>query len=209
MQDFAASLPVRLLGAVEGAKVIDLCAAPGGKTAQLAALGADVTAIDVSAERLGVVEENLLRLQLKATCIAADARDWHPDSRAPFVLLDAPCTATGTIRRHPDLPWIKNAADIAPCETLQGELLEAAADMIAPGGILVYAVCSLEPEEGREQIDLFLRARTDFARVPVTEAEVFDREFISAAGDLRTLPSHWSERGGMDGFFAARLKRAT
>lgn len=208
VQDFAATLPVRLLGDVKGARVIDLCAAPGGKTVQLAALGAEVTAIDIAAERLCVVEENLSRLHLNATCIAADARDWHPVARAPFVLLDAPCTATGTIRRHPDLPWIKSAADIAACTTLQGDLLEAAADMTAPGGILVYAVCSLEPEESTEQIDLFLRARTDFVRIPITEAEIFDRAFVSPAGDLRTLPSHWSEKGGMDGFFAARLRRA-
>ena len=123
------------------------------------------------------------------------------------MLLDAPCTATGTIRRHPDLPWIKSAADIAICESLQAELLDAAAEMTAPGGTLVYAVCSLEPEEGDEQVAAFLRRRTDFARAPVTADEVFDPAFVSPQGDLRTLPFHWADKGGMDGFYAARLKK--
>jgi len=208
VQDFAASLPARLLGDVAGARVIDLCAAPGGKTAQLAAAGASVTAVDLVPERLRMVEENLARLRLNAECIAADARDWRPTSPAPFVFLDAPCTATGTIRRHPDLPWIKSAADIPACESLQSELLSAAADMTAPGGTLVYAVCSLEPEEGVDQIEAFLRTRTDFTRVPITADDVFESAFVSSAGDLRTLPYYWHDKGGMDGFYAARLKRS-
>jgi 16S rRNA (cytosine967-C5)-methyltransferase len=206
VQDFAASLPVRL-GVVAGARAIDLCAAPGGKTAQLAAAGAVVTSVDASAERLSLVQENLDRLKLHAELVAADVRDWRPDAPAPFVLLDAPCTATGTIRRHPDLPWIKSAADIPALASLQSELLDAAADMTAPDGVLVYAVCSLEPEEGIEQVEAFLRRRPGFARRPIEAAEIFDRDFISADGDLRTLPSHWPQKGGMDGFYAARLFR--
>jgi 16S rRNA (cytosine967-C5)-methyltransferase len=207
VQDFAASLPVRLLGDVAGKAVLDLCAAPGGKTAQLAALGARVTAVDAASDRLTRLRENLGRVNLTAELAAADVRDWHPASPAPFVLLDAPCTATGTIRRHPDLPWAKGAADLMMCETLQSELLDAAAGMTALDGTLIYAVCSLEPEEGEEQIGAFLRRRTDFQRVPVTAEEVFDAAFVSSDGDLRTLPCHWADRGGMDGFYAARLRR--
>jgi 16S rRNA (cytosine967-C5)-methyltransferase len=207
VQDFAASLPVRLLGDVSGQTAIDLCAAPGGKTAQLAAAGARVTALDISPDRLQRVRENLDRLKLTAELVVGDARDWRPSEPAPHVFLDAPCTATGTIRRHPDLPWSKGAADLIACESLQSELLDAAVEMTASGGTLVYAVCSLEPEEGEEQIAAFLRRRSDFARVPVTAGEVFDPAFISADGDLKTLPSTWAEKGGMDGFYAARLKR--
>jgi 16S rRNA (cytosine967-C5)-methyltransferase len=125
------------------------------------------------------------------------------------VLLDAPCTATGTIRRHPDLPWLKMAEDLAICENLQRELLDAAADMTAPGGTLVYAVCSLEAEEGEEQVGQFLRRRSDFTRVPLTPSEVLGENFISPQGDLKTLPCYWGERGGMDGFYAARLTRSS
>ncbi|HYM17439.1 MAG TPA: transcription antitermination factor NusB [Micropepsaceae bacterium] len=208
VQDFAASLPAGLSGPLAGERVIDLCAAPGGKTAQLAAAGGNVTAVDLSGERLGRVAENLERLHLSAELIAADARDWRPQTPAPFVLLDAPCTATGTIRRHPDLPWLKTAADLDIAERLQSELLDAAADMTAPGGMLVYAVCSLEPEEGIEQIAQFLRKRSDFRRLPISEGELFDARFATPEGDLKTLPSYWPERGGMDGFYAARLVRS-
>ena len=207
VQDFAAALPALLFGDVASKPVLDLCAAPGGKTLQLAAAGGDVTAVDLSPERLGLIEENLARMKLTAKRVTADARDWRPQAPAPFVLLDAPCTATGTIRRHPDLPWLKSAADLQICESLQSELIDAAAEMTAPGGLLVYAVCSLEPEEGEEQIASFLRRRSDFARVPLTATEVFDSGFVTADGDLKTLPSYWPDKGGMDGFFAARLKR--
>jgi 16S rRNA (cytosine967-C5)-methyltransferase len=207
VQDFAASLPARLLGEVAGKRAIDLCAAPGGKTAQLASAGAQVTAVDISSDRLALVRENLERLKLSAELVAADARDWRPPSPAPLVLLDAPCTATGTIRRHPDLPWLKTAADLSICETLQHELLEAAADMTETGGVLVYAVCSLELEEGEERIASFLARRNDFAREPIRAEDVFDPRFVSKDGDLRTLPCFWTEKGGMDGFYAARLKR--
>ena len=203
VQDAAASLPVRLLGDVRGQSVIDLCAAPGGKTMQLAAAGAKVTSVEREAARAERIRENLARTKLEATVVESDVRDFTAE--APFVLLDAPCSATGTIRRHPELPWIKSAADINLCEQAAGELLDAAAQMTAPGGTLVFAVCSLEPEEGVEQAERFLERDARFSRVPVTVDEVFGRgELISAQGDLRTLPSH-----GMDGFFAARFRRAT
>jgi 16S rRNA (cytosine967-C5)-methyltransferase len=208
VQDFAATLPAILLGDVSGRRVIDLCAAPGGKTLQLASQGARVTAIDVAPDRLALIRENLARMNLEAELVEADAREGQPSEPAPFVLLDAPCIATGTIRRHPDLPWIKSAADLTISDSLQSELLDAAADLTAPGGTLVYAVCSLEPEEGSEQVESFLRRRTDFSRAPITSAEVFDATFVAANGDLRTLPSQWSDRGGMDGFYAARLRRS-
>lgn len=208
VQDFAASLPATLLGDVAGKRVIDLCAAPGGKTLQLASAGAHVTAVDVVSERLALIRENLTRMNLSADLIEADARDWQTDEPAPFVLLDAPCLSTGTIRRHPDLPWVKSAADLQISESLQSELLDAAAVLTAPGGMLVYAVCSLEPEEGPEQVESFLERETDFARVPVTPGDVFDAAFVTADGDLRTLPFFWDQRGGMDGFYAARLRRA-
>jgi 16S rRNA (cytosine967-C5)-methyltransferase len=209
VQDVAASMPARLFRDVAGKVVLDLCAAPGGKTLQLASLGARVTAVDVSRERLTRVRENLARTKLKADLVAADMRDWRPKAPAPFVLLDAPCTATGTIRRHPDLPWIKSAADVTASTTLQNEMLEAAAAMTAPGGVLVYAVCSLEPEEGVEQIEAFLAHHKEFTRAPLRADEVFgDEKLISRVGDLRTLPCHWADKGGMDGFYATRLIRA-
>lgn len=207
VQDFAATLPARLFGEVQGKTVIDLCAAPGGKTAQLAAAGAIVTAVDVSSGRLAVIGENLARLKLTAELVAADVRDWRPPAPAALVLLDAPCTSTGTIRRHPDLPWLKTAADLSICENLQRELLDAAAEMTGEGGTLVYAVCSLEPEEGEEQIEAFLRRRSEFARVPIAPEDVYDARFVSRCCDFKTLPFYWTERGGMDGFYAARLRR--
>jgi 16S rRNA (cytosine967-C5)-methyltransferase len=207
VQDFAASLPVRMFGDVTGQRVIDLCAAPGGKTAQLCAAGARVTAVDIAPERLDIVRENLSRLRFSAELVAADARDWRPREAAPLVFLDAPCTATGTIRRHPDLPWLKSAADVQICAGLQAELLDAAAEMTAPGGILVYAVCSLEPEECEEQVDAFLARNGGFRHEAASASEFIDPQFITAKGDLRTLPFMWAEKGGMDGFFAARLRR--
>jgi 16S rRNA (cytosine967-C5)-methyltransferase len=208
VQDFAATLPALLLGDVAGKRVVDLCAAPGGKTLQLASAGAHVTAVDVAPDRLALIRENLARVNVEAELVEADAREWRPSEPAPLVLLDAPCVATGTIRRHPDLPWIKSAADLTISEPLQSELLDAAADLTAPGGALVYAVCSLEPEEGPEQVESFLRRRSDFARAPIAPEDVFDKAFVTESGDLRTLPSFWSDKGGMDGFYAARLRRS-
>ena len=208
VQDAAASLPVRLLGDVKGARVIDLCAAPGGKTAELAAIGAHVTAVERETQRLARVRENLTRLKLEAELIQSDLRDWRPDEPAPFVLLDAPCSATGTIRRHPELPWIKNASDVTLCAATAQDLLDSAADMVAPGGLLVFAVCSLEPEECHEQIESFLSGRAEFSRVPIDANEIFGlRDAITPQGDLRTWPFHLGDKGGMDGFYAARFRK--
>ncbi len=207
VQDAAATLPALLLGDVAGKRVLDLCAAPGGKTMQLAARGAEVTAVEIDPTRAGRIRENLARTRLSAEIIESDVRDVK--LTAPLVLLDAPCTATGTIRRHPDLPWIKGAADITVSAAAAYEILESAADLVEPGGILVFAVCSLEREEGEEQIAAFLYAHPEFTRVPVTPDEVFGHsEWLTPDGDLRTLPCYLSGKGGMDGFYAARLQRA-
>ena len=207
VQDAAATLPAHLLGDVKGRRVIDLCAAPGGKTAQLAAAGAQVTAVEREAPRLARLKENLDRLRLNATLLNEDVRDVRLEP-APFVLLDAPCSATGTIRRHPELPWIKGASDVTLCQASSAELLECAAALIAPNGLLVFAVCSLEPEEGPEQIADFLDRNPEFERIAITPDDVFGHEeFIDANGDLRTLPCHLAAQGGMDGFYAARLRR--
>jgi 16S rRNA (cytosine967-C5)-methyltransferase len=209
VQDFAASLPARLFGDIGGRYIIDLCAAPGGKTAQLAAGGANVTAVERDESRFARLEDNLDRLKLEANLVLADVRDFVPDRLADCVLLDAPCSATGTIRRHPELPWIKSASDIAACSDTAAELLDAAAVMVAPGGTLVFAVCSLQREEGLEQIAHFLRRRSEFRRVPISADEIFGlAELITSDGDLRTLPCHLADQGGMDGFYAARLTRS-
>ncbi|HXX25502.1 MAG TPA: transcription antitermination factor NusB [Pseudolabrys sp.] len=213
VQDAAAALPARLLGDVRDLNVADLCAAPGGKTAQLAYAGARVTAVDRSPARLNRLRDNLERLSLHAGCVAADVLEWQPESDAgPFdaILLDAPCSSTGTIRRHPDVPWLKGEADIAALAALQPKLLDRALSMLKPGGIMVYCVCSLEPEEGIEQIAALLARNSAVARKPVTMAEVGGRaELVTADGDLRTLPQHLPDPdprwGGLDGFYAARV----
>lgn len=205
VQDAAAALPARLLGHVADEIVIDLCAAPGGKTAQLAAAGAKVVAVDRDKGRLTRTKENLARLGLKAETIRADAVTWHPPTPAPFVLLDAPCTATGTIRRHPDVARLKQASDVERMTTLQARLLDAAFAMVAPGGVLVYCVCSLQPEEGPEAVAAFIARQPEMAREWVTVEGLDDA--VTPLGELRTLPSHWSESGGLDGFYAARLRR--
>lgn len=208
VQDFAATLPARLLGDVAGREVLDLCAAPGGKTAQLAAAGARVTALDRADRRLDILRENMARLGLEVTTVTADALDWAPDRVFDAILLDAPCSATGTIRRHPDLAHGKGPADVAKLAALQGRLLARAADWVAPGGRLVYATCSLQPEEGPAQADAFLAARPDFRRVSVSgQCPAITAEMVTPAGDLRTLPCHRAAEGGMDGFFAACLQR--
>jgi len=208
VQDFAASLPARLFGEIRGQYVIDLCAAPGGKTAQLCTMGARVTAVERDEERMARLSENLARLGFDPERVLRDARDYEPQTLADCVLLDAPCSATGTIRRHPELPWIKNAADIAACADSATELLESADAMVKVGGLLVFAVCSLEQEEGSEQVAHFLRRHPEFERAPVAPAEVFGlAECVDANGDVRTLPCHLADSGGMDGFYAARLRR--
>jgi 16S rRNA (cytosine967-C5)-methyltransferase len=212
VQDAAAALPAHLLlaamGDAAGRTVIDLCAAPGGKTAQIAAAGARVTAVDRSEERLATLRANLARLELPAETVAADAATWTPPQAADAVLLDAPCTATGTIRRHPDIPHLKRAGSVSAMAQTQDTLLRAAAAMVRPSGLLVYSVCSLQPEEGEARIDTFLRQQTGFSRMPVTADEIGGlAEAIAPTGDVRTLPCHWAARGGMDGFYIARMRR--
>ncbi|MFG1464909.1 16S rRNA (cytosine(967)-C(5))-methyltransferase RsmB [Xanthobacter sp. DSM 24535] len=209
VQDAAAALPARLLGDVAGLNVLDLCAAPGGKTAQLAAAGARVTALDRSGQRLERLSENLARLKLSAEIVEADAAEF---SGGPYdaILLDAPCTATGTLRRHPDIAWNKRPGDIAGLAELQGRLLAHALDLLKFGGVLVYSTCSLEPEEGEAQIARLLAARPDAERAPLREEDAPGlAPFITPQGDLRTLPCDWvrgePERSGLDGFFAARI----
>ncbi len=211
VQDAAACLPALLVGARAGERVLDLCAAPGGKTAQLAAAGATVTAVDRSPERLARLNENLKRLSLSAEVVASDARDF---SGGPYdaVLLDAPCSATGTIRRHPDVAWTRGPQEIASLASLQAALLDRAAGLVAPGGRLVYSTCSLEPEEGEAQIAAFLARHPDFARSPVTADEIGGlNDAVTPLGELRTLPQHLPHDNprlaGLDGFFAARLVR--
>ncbi len=208
VQDAAAALPAKLLGDIRGKHVIDLCAAPGGKTAQLAAGGARVTAIDRSPERLARLAANLKRLGLEAETIVADAASWRPSQPADAVLLDAPCSATGTIRRHPDIPHLKSPRDVTDAAAAQRHLLDAALAMVKPGGTLVYAVCSLQPEEGEAQIAGLLARGAPIRRRPVAATEVGGlKELVSTAGDLRTLPCHIPELGGLDGFYAGRLER--
>lgn len=213
VQDAAAALPARLFGDVSGRAVADLCAAPGGKTAELAAQGAHVTAVEISKARLQRIRVNLQRLKLEADLVNADATAWAPGTTFDAVLLDAPCTATGTIRRHPDILHLKREADVAQLADLQARLLAHAATLVKRGGTLVYCTCSLEPEEGVAPIARFLAAHPDFTRVPVAAGEAgIAAEWISPEGDLRTLPTHMAmespELSGMDGFYAARLARA-
>jgi 16S rRNA (cytosine967-C5)-methyltransferase len=211
VQDAAAALPARLLGAVAGLRVADLCAAPGGKTAQLINAGATVIAVDRAPARLNRLRENLARLSLQAELVCADVEEWQAE---PFdaVLLDAPCSSTGTIRRHPDIPWLKHAADIIKLAAFQSRLIDRAVALTKPGGTLVYCTCSLEPEEGETIIAGLLAREAGVRRAPVAASEVFGcSEFITNDGDLRTLPCHFpdpdSRLAGLDGFYAARLVR--
>jgi 16S rRNA (cytosine967-C5)-methyltransferase len=205
VQDAAASLPARLLAVAPGEAVLDLCAAPGGKTAQLAAAGGIVTAVERDAARLGTLQGNLSRLGLTATTVLADATIWQPAQKFAAILLDAPCSATGTIRRHPDLLHIRKPRDILQLTKTQDALLDAAAKMLAPDGRLIYAVCSLQPEEGRMRIDAAC-ARLGLQRDPLTLPEL--PEAVTLEGDIRTTPAMWPAQGGMDGFFIARLRHA-
>jgi 16S rRNA (cytosine967-C5)-methyltransferase len=208
VQDAAAALPARLLGAVAGKQVIDLCAAPGGKTAQLAAAGAEVIAVERNAERLSRLQENLQRLQLGAATVAADAAEWHPPALADAVLLDAPCSSTGTLRRHPDIAYLKDSAQIAALTQAQDRLLAHAVAMLKPGGLLVYAVCSLQPEEGPQRIHALLSSDDRVERLALTPDDLPGLpEAVTSEGDLRSLPCHLADHGGMDGFYACRLRR--
>ena len=212
VQDAAAALPARLLGEICGKAVADLCAAPGGKAAQLALAGAQVTAVDRARDRLARVGTNFARLRLAAEFVEADAARWdHPPFDA--VLLDAPCLSTGTIRRHPDIPLLKGEADLVPLADLQRRLLDRAVELTRPGGTLVYCTCSLEPEEGEMQAAALLARDDRVRRRPVDPAEVSGlSEFVTREGDLRTLPCQLPNEenprlGGLDGFFAARFER--
>lgn len=205
VQDAAAALPALIIGDMSGKRVLDLCAAPGGKTLQLAAMGAHVTAVDKSAQRLERLRENLARTKLQAEVICADALEFRAE---PFdaILLDAPCTSTGTLRRHPDVAWLRRPGDVRALADLQTRLIDAAVRLLKPDGRLVYAVCSLEPEEGPGVIAKALGR--GWKRVPI-DAEEFAgaASFITPEGDLRTKPSDWADIGGLDGFFASRLVR--
>jgi len=213
VQDAAASLPAQLLGGVAGKRVADLCAAPGGKTAQLLLAGASVVAVDNSKARLDRLAENLTRLGLKAEAVQADATLWLPEERFDAILLDAPCSSTGTIRRHPDIPYLKSDRDIAELVATQRKLLENAVTLLKPGGTLVYSTCSLEPEEGESQVAALMARDAGLALDPVREDEPLgDAPWTQASGCIRTFPfdlkleaPEWS---GMDGFFAARLTRS-
>jgi 16S rRNA (cytosine967-C5)-methyltransferase len=204
VQDAAAALPALLPGDVRGLRVADLCAAPGGKTAELAVRGARVTAVDLSASRLRRLRENLGRLGLDAEIVQANAAEWAAPEPFDAVLLDAPCSATGTIRRNPDIPYLKGESDIAALIRVQTRLLDHALGLLKPGGQLVYSTCSLEAEEGEAQIERQLAARPDVALLPIRAGEAgIPPECVTPTGLLRTLPFHC---GGMDGFFAARLR---
>lgn len=208
VQDSAAHLAASLLGEVGGKRVIDLCAAPGGKTLYLANKGANVTAVDRSQSRLRRLWKNLDRMNLSADVVCADADGWRPQIPADMVLLDAPCSATGTIRRHPDIQILKTYDDVQRLANLQSRLLDAATDMVAPGGTILFCTCSLQPEEGPAQIEHFLERHRDFRLDPVSPDEIFETlPEASAGGMFRSLPCDFANIGGRDGFFAARLVR--
>jgi 16S rRNA (cytosine967-C5)-methyltransferase len=215
VQDAAAALPARLFGDVSGKTIVDLCAAPGGKTAQLAQAGARVTAVDRSPARMARLRDNLARLSLQAEDVVTDAAEWPGQGNGGYdgVLVDAPCTSTGTIRRHPDVAWLRQENDIAALAALQKRLLQRAVALLKPGGTLVYCTCSLEPEEGEQAILSLLAAEPDMRRAPVEAGEVAGLDdIVTADGDLRTLPCHLPHTdprlGGLDGFYAARLVKS-
>jgi 16S rRNA (cytosine967-C5)-methyltransferase len=212
VQDAGAALVTLAAGSVAGRSVADLCAAPGGKTAALAAAGARVIAVDQSAVRLERMRANLKRLGLAAEVVEADAAAWQPGRSFDVVVLDAPCTATGTIRRHPDILRLKSPDDVPRMAAVQERMLAHAAALVRSGGLLLYSVCSLEREEGELQIEALLARDSRFARAAISAAETgAEPEWISAAGDVRTLPFHLAqlpaELSGIDGFYVARLRR--
>ncbi|MGH1397851.1 MAG: RsmB/NOP family class I SAM-dependent RNA methyltransferase [Alphaproteobacteria bacterium] len=212
VQDASAAIPAQLFGDIAGREVVDFCAAPGGKSVQMAAMGADVIALDRSPKRLKRVAENAERLGLseRITIQVADAAEWRPSDNVarPYILLDAPCSATGTIRRHPDALHLKAEGDVARLVDVQARILGNAFDVLSIGGILVYCVCSLQKAEGEAQIEAFLNAHSNAARLPITAEELggYD-ESLTEDGDLRILPHHQAAIGGMDGFFVARVTK--
>jgi len=211
VQDASAALPAKLLGNdLSGQNIVDLCAAPGGKTAQIAAAGANVTAVDRSANRLKRLNENMARLEFTQSVktVVADGASWRPPSPVDAVLLDAPCSATGTIRRHPDVMHLKSDTDISRLAALQENLLNNMPNILKSGGILIYCTCSLQKKEGEEQIQKFLDKNSDFQTVPVKTEELGGlKNIITPEGWVRVLPTNLPDQGGMDGFFAARLKK--
>jgi 16S rRNA (cytosine967-C5)-methyltransferase len=213
VQDAAAALPVRLFGDVAGKTIADLCAAPGGKTAQLVQAGATVTAIDRSPNRVARLRDNFTRLGLQARMVVADATEWQTDEAFDGVLVDAPCASTGTIRRHPDVAWLRQELDIGALTALQQRLLQKAVALLKPGGTLVYCTCSLEPEEGEQAVAALLSAESGMRRVPVEASEMAGLDgILTPEGDLRTLPCHLPHAdprlSGLDGFYAARLVKS-
>jgi 16S rRNA (cytosine967-C5)-methyltransferase len=205
VQDAAAALAVRLLAPAKGEKVADLCAAPGGKTLQMAAAGALVTAVDISEPRLARLRTNLVRTGLSAKVVAADVLHWQPEGPFDAVLLDAPCSATGTVRRHPDLPFVKDGSELADLTALQAQMLDRALALLRPGGRMVYCTCSLLPEEGEAQLAAVL-ARQPGLVVVRPDLPGVAAEWITPGGGLRLRPDYWAEKGGMDGFFMAMLQ---
>ena len=208
-QDVAATLPVEILGDITGKRVLDMCAAPGGKTMQLAARGALVTALDKSEGRLERVKQNLERTKLTADIVCADALDWAPEGELfDVILLDAPCSATGTFRRHPDVLYNRTPKDVSNLVRLQDKLLAKAADFVKPGGALIYCTCSLMPKEGQPRVDTFLQNVPDFRLIPILEVSglALPKDAFSG-GSLRSLPYYLEDKGGMDGFFIAQLER--
>jgi 16S rRNA (cytosine967-C5)-methyltransferase len=211
VQDAAAALPARLFGNIASRlRIADLCAAPGGKTAQLAAGGAEVTAVDISASRLRRLAGNLKRLRLEASIVEADAASWRPEQLYDGILVDAPCSSTGTIRRHPDILHLKSQSDVETLAKLQARLLAHAISLLKPGGTLVYCTCSLQPDEGERQIQSFLSSNDGVTIDPISEEEVNGFQFaLTEHGFLRTLPCHLQlglRMSGLDGFFIARLR---
>ena len=210
VQDAAAAIPATLFEDIGGQHVIDMCAAPGGKTLQLGAMGARVTAIDRSTKRLKRLRENLARMKLEdhVTIDVADASVWKPVGPTKYILLDAPCSATGTMRRHPDIAHLKSPKDITGLQAIQKKLLKHAGEILAVGGTLIYCTCSLQKDEGEHQIEDFLSHNKNFERHAITPQEIGNNtECITESGDLRILPYHCASQGGMDGFFIARLRR--
>ena len=212
VQDASAAIPARLFGDLKNRVVVDLCAAPGGKSVQLASLGADVVALDRSAKRLTRVEENAARLGFseKIEIHVADAAAWKPPSPLNYILLDAPCSATGTVRRHPDVLHLKREQDVARLADTQTRILNNAFEMLAIDGVLIFCTCSLQKEEGENQIESFLADHPNAARLAITADDLngYD-ESINAQGDVRILPHHQAAIGGMDGFFISRLTKTS
>lgn len=212
VQDAAAAMPAKLLGDIAGRRIADLCAAPGGKTAQLCLAGAEVTAVDASRNRLKRLAQNLERLGLPAELVEADIATWKPTQLFDSVLLDAPCSSTGTVRRHPDVPWTKSLADIEKLAGVQRRLLDAAVKLVKPGGRIVFSNCSLDPLEGEQLYADFLRDNPEIVDDPVTPDEFPAlAPYITGKGTLRTTPADLiresSALSGLDGFFAARMRR--